>query len=235
MVGIHSGPGPYFSSQDFAREEWMSFGDYAQAYFAPEKEEAQDAHRHDLREFIRAARRYGKPVVDSEYAYYLRDQDFDGVVDKPNSHTRDSFRRASWMIPMGGGYFVTGFGTTYFGGRREVGPFLVDNPRHADAIADLDRLHRFFMSLEWWTLEPHDEFVASAKGYGYCLSDPGKLTVVYLVGTTAAELKLSNDRFDVRRFDPRTGQWTGCRGPAGGVARLETPDAQDWVFLVRAG
>jgi len=144
MIGIHPGPGPYISSQEFSTEDWMSFGDYAQAYFAPSREEATDANRDDLRKFILAARKYRKPVVDAEYAYYLRDQDFDGIVDKPNSHTRDSFRRASWVIPMGGGYFVTGFGTTYFGGRREVGPFLVDNPRHTEAIADLDRLHRFF-------------------------------------------------------------------------------------------
>ncbi len=82
-------------------------------------------------------------------------------MDKPNSHTRDSFRRASWMMPMGGGYFVTGFGTTYFGGRREKGPFLVDNPAHAEAIADLQRLHRFFTSLDWWLLSPHDEYVTT--------------------------------------------------------------------------
>ena len=183
MIGIHAGPGPYFSSQDYADEDWMSFGDYAQAYFAPEREEATDDHRHDLREFVRAARRHGKPVVDSEYGYFLRDQDFDGVVDKPNSHTRDSFRRASWMMPMGGGYFVTGFGTTYFGGRREKGPFLVDNPAHADAIADLQRLHRFFTSLPWWRLSPHDEYVATDGGYAYCVADPGTTSVVYLVGS----------------------------------------------------
>ena len=35
MIGIHPGPGPYISSQEFAAEDWMSFGDYAQAYFAP--------------------------------------------------------------------------------------------------------------------------------------------------------------------------------------------------------
>jgi len=235
MIGIHSGPGPYFSSQDFAGEEWMSFGDYAQAYFAPDQQEATDAHRHDLREFIRAARRHRKPVVDSEYAYYLRDQDFDGVVDKPNSHTRDSFRRASWMMPMGGGYFVTGFGTTYFGGRREVGPFLVDNPRHADAIADLDRLRRFFTSLEWWRLEPHDASVSTPGGYVYCLADPGRTYVVYLVGSPGAELKLEEGGYSVSRFDPRIGAATALPAPAGGLARLEAPDTQDWVFLATAG
>jgi len=231
MIGIHPGPGPYISSQEFADEDWMGFGEYAQVYFAPSRQEATDANRDDLRKFILAARRHGKPVVDAEYAYYLRDQDFDGVVDKPNSHTRESFRRASWIIPMGGGYFVTGFGTTYFGGRREVGPFFVDDPRHTDAIADLDHLHRFFTSLHWWLLDPHEELVQADGGYAYCLVDVGKTYVVYVVGSKGADLKLSEDTYSLSRYDPRTGESTELPASSGGAVRLVAPDTQDWVFL----
>jgi hypothetical protein len=235
MIGIHAGPGPYFSSQDFGGDDWNSFGDYAQAYFAPEREEAADWCRHDLREFIIFGRRHGKPVVDCEYAYYLRDQDFDGIVDKPNSHTRDSFRRASWMMPMGGGYFVTGFGTTYFGGWREVGPFLVDNPRHADAVADLKRLKAFFTALPWWLMEPHDELLtrSGSAGYAYCLAEPGSTYAVYTVGCGGARLTLAGGAFTAARLDPRTGETTPLPGPADSSVELPAPDAQDWVFLVR--
>jgi hypothetical protein len=236
MIGIHPGPGPWFSSQDFAGEEWMSFGEYAQAYFAPDREEANDYHRHDLRDFTVAARRHGKPVVHAEYAYYLRDQDFDGVVDKPNSHTRESFRRASWMIPMGGGYFVTGFGTTYFGGRREVGPFLVDNPCHADALADLAALKQFFTSFEWWKLEPHDEFVRAEKGFAYCIAETGRAYAVFCVGGKGASLALADGEWAVERWDPRTGAVERSVAPAvSGRLELSAPDAQDWAFAVRAG
>ncbi len=234
MIGIHPGPGPYISSQEFGDEDWMSFGEYAQAYFAPDKQEATDANRDDLHAFILNARKHGKPVVDAEYAYYLRDQDFDGVVDKPNSHTRDSFRRASWVIPMGGGYFVTGFGTTYFGGRREVGPFLVDDPRHKVAVADLDHLHRFFTALEWWRLEPHDELVEADGGYAYCLAEAGTTYVIYVAGANGADLTLADGEYSVSRYDPRTGQSPELPGPARGSVRLEAPDTQDWVFVVRA-
>ena len=241
MTGIHPGPGPYFSSQDYAGEDWMSFGEYAQAYFAPETQEANDWHRHDLREFIIAARRHGKPVVDCEYAYYLRDQDFDGIIDKPNSHSRESFRRASWMMPMGGGYFVTGFGTTYFGGWREVGPFLVDDPRHAEAVADLGRLKAFFTSLDWWLLEPHDELCRASGGFAYCLADSGVVHVVYCAGSRGAELTIgageakgpASESYVASRFDPRTGESTQLPSPSGGSVWLEAPDARDWVFLVR--
>ena len=234
MIGIH--PGPSYvgvSSQEFAPEEWMSFGEYAQAYFAPPREEAGDAHRNELRKFLVAARRHGKPVVAAEYAYYLRDADGDGVVDKEHSHTRDSFRRASWVIPMGGAYFVTGFGSTYFGGRREPGPFLVDNPRHRDALADLDRLHRFFTSLEWWLLEPRDELVGADGGYAYCLAEAGRTYVVYVAGARGAELKLAAGKYSLVRYDPRTGQSTGLPAVGGGTVRLGAPDAQDWVFLAK--
>jgi hypothetical protein len=235
MIGIHPGPGPTgISSQEFADDDWMSFGEYAQAYFAPARKEATDANRDSLRKFILAARRHNKPVVDAEYAYYLRDQDYDGIVDKPNSHTRDSFRRASWAIMMGGGYFVTGFGTTYFGGRREVGPFLVDNPKHRDAVSDLDHLHKFFTSLQWWLLEPHDERVEADGGYAYCLTDGGKSHAVYIVGGKGATLRLDGGQYSLLRYDPRTGQSTELGAAGGGSAPLAAPDAQDWVFLVKA-
>lgn len=235
MIGIHPGPGPAgISSQEFADDDWMSFGEYAQAYFAPATKEATDANRDSLRKFILDARKHNKPVVDAEYAYYLRDQDYDGIVDKPNSHTRESFRRASWAIAMGGGYFVTGFGTTYFGGRREVGPFLVDNPKHKDAVSDLDHLHKFFTSLQWWLLEPHDERVKADGGYAYCLADAGKTYVIYVVGGKGASLKADGGTYSLWRYDPRTGQSTELPATAEDLVQLAAPDAQDWVFLVKA-
>ena len=235
MIGIHPGPGSFgISSQDFAEDDWMSFGEYAQAYFAPHNQEATDANRDSLRKFILAARKHNKPVVDAEYAYYLRDQDYDGIVDKPHSHTRDSFRRASWAIAMGGGYFVTGFGTTYFGGRREVGPFLVDNPRHKDAVSGLDHLHTFFTSLPWWRLEPHDEQVTADGGYAYCLADAGKTYVIYVAGGRGATLRLAGGEHSLCRYDPRMGQSTELPATGGDVVHLVAPDTQDWVFLVQA-
>jgi hypothetical protein len=235
MIGIHPGPeSAGISSQEFAEDDWMSFGEYAQAYFAPAAKEAADANRDSLRKFILAARKHNKPVVDAEYAYYLRDQDYDGIVDKPNSHTRDSFRRASWAISMGGGYFVTGFGTTYFGGRREVGPFLVDNPKHKDAVSDLDHLHAFFTSLQWWRLEPHDEWVKANGGYAYCLADAGKTYVIYVVGGKGASLAADGGEYSLWRYDPRTGQSTELPPTAEGLVQLVAPDTQDWVFLVKA-
>jgi len=129
---------------------------------------------------------------------------------------------------------VTGFGTTYFGGRREVGPFLVDDPRHKVAVADLDHLHRFFTALEWRRLEPHDELVEADGGYAYCLAEAGTTYVIYVAGANGADLTLADGEHSVSRYDPRTGQSTELPGSARGSVRLEAPDTRDWVFLVRA-
>ena len=155
-------------------------------------------------------------------------------MDKEHSHTRDSFRRASWVIPMAGAYFVTGFGSTYFGGRREPGPFLVDNPRYADALADLDRLHRFFTALTGGLLEPRDELVRADGGYAYCLSDGKSICVVYVSGGRGADLELPRGRFVISRFDPRTGESVQLPPASGRSVRLEAPDNQDWVFRASA-
>lgn len=235
MVGIHPGPtGLGVGCEEFARDDWMNFAEYSQTYFQTDwKREATDTERDALRKFILAARKHNKPVVAAEYAYYLRDQDYDGIVDKPHSHTRNSFRRASWVIVMGGGYFVTGFGTTYYGGRREVGPFFVDNPKHKEAVADLDHLHKFFTALQWWMLEPRDDRLMADDGYAYCLADAGKTAVIYACSCHGAKLTLDAGDYTVSRYDPRTGECCPLPAATGGAVRLIPPDTQDWIFLIK--
>ena len=104
----------------------------------------------------------------------------------------------------------------------------------AGRSADLDRLHRFFTALKWWLLEPRDELVKADGGYAYCLANPGKTYVIYVVGSNGAELRLADGKYSFSRYDPRTGRSTELAAPAAAPARLTAPDAQDWVFLVKA-
>ena len=99
LVGIH----PIRLAREFGAEPWCSFGDYQQKY--------SNLHGEILKSFV-----HDKPVVNAEYAYYLRDQDEDGVCDKQNSHNLETIRHATWDILMAGGYLITGWGNTYFGG-----------------------------------------------------------------------------------------------------------------------
>ncbi|NJR57488.1 MAG: DUF4038 domain-containing protein [Cyanobacteria bacterium CRU_2_1] len=221
LITIH--PGGRASVEEFANEPWMSFGDYQQNY-------------ETLHSKILEAREHNKPVINSEYAYYLRDQNEDGEVDKPNSSTLEEIRHASWDIVMAGGYFVTGWGTTYFGGGRDPGPFNPTDPRNADWEEDVQHIRKLFTELDWWKLEPHPELLSGA-GTHYALAEIGKQYVVYTRGSNEAlELSLGNRdirTYQVRLFDPRTGIYTSLANYRGNTAiRLEPPDNQDWLFLI---
>lgn len=220
MIAIH-GTG---SAREFAKDPWMSFGDYQQLY--------EDLHREAL-----SARVHRKPVVNSEYAYYLRDMNGDGKVDKPNSGSLDAIRHASWDIAMAGAYLVTGWGTTYYGGYRDPGPFDPDAAKNKAWEAQARHLRTLFRGLEWWSLEPNDGLLEGG-GTRYCLAEPGRQYVAYVRGAAGAfRLSLgegaSAGAFIVKRFDPRKGAFAALPDHEGvGPVLLEVPDRQDWVFVV---
>jgi hypothetical protein len=248
MVGIHPGTGGIYFVREFNDvASWMSFGDYQQNYT-------------DLNAGARASRIYDKPVVNGEYAYYLRDADQDGEVDKPNSQTLAAMRYATWDILMAGAYVVSGFGSTYLGGARNTGPFDVDAPQNDDWEAQIEHITAFFTSLDYPRLEPHNELLTAGPERGgergedrkingrpapplrtyWCLAEPGAQYVVYVRGMTAP-LVLDLDGLDVpdaaRRFNPRTGEWQDLAvepegEPRSGLFVYEPPDEHDWVVVV---
>jgi hypothetical protein len=238
MIGIHP-MSAHGSVREFNDATWMSFGDYQQNY--------QDLHARILR-----SRRFDKPVVNSEYAYHLRDQNGDGTPDKDNSTSLDSIRHASWDIAMAGGYLVTGFGTTYFGGHRDPGPFDIDAAKNDDWERQIGLIQRFFTEIKWWKLEPHDEWLTSAVARGkdgkqlghqappattyWLLAEPSRQYVAYARGLKdELTLQLGADAagiYTIRRYNPRTGELTPIRQEE----RLNEnftwtpPDLNDWVL-----
>ena len=242
MIAIH--PFGNDSVREFAQQPWMGFGDYQQMY----------RHLHDE---ILASRRFDKPVVNAEYAYYLRDADCDGQVDKPNSFDLQSMRHATWDIAMACGYFITGFGTTYFGGYRNPGPFDVNAVQNDDWEEQIQHVKRLFSELEWWRLRPYDEFITAQierdedrsrqvkqrevvlppKITYWVLAEPGRQYLAYVRGH-AGLFKLSlgergNGTYHLRQFDPRTGEFINfgtrqCKG----FLEYTPPDERDWVLVV---
>jgi hypothetical protein len=220
MMAIHPGSG---GVREFNRAGWMDFGDYQQNY-------------RQLHERILTSRELAKPVVNSEYAYFLRDQDGDGVTDKDNSLNVEDIRHASWDIVMAGGYFVTGFGTTYFGGNRDPGPFDPDAAKNEVWEAQVQHLKKFFAGVEYWKLIPADPQFTSRTARGrdrtetlesrsggsrvrrivrppvctyWALQTPGALYVLYVRGLTQPAtfvIEGVGGIYQVERFDPRTGE-----------------------------
>ncbi len=247
MIGIHP-MSRHGSVREFAAASWMSFADYQQNY-------------RDLHARVLASRFPRGPVVNSEYGYLLRDQDGDGTPDKDNSFTTEDMRFASWDIVLAGGYLVTGFGTTYFAGHRDPGPFDVDAAKNDDWEAQCGYIRRFFAGISWWALNPADAMLTSrepregdrtlviegarrvtivrppARTY-WMLADAGETYVVYARGlrnSIRVDFAARARRYRARLLDPRTGEFTAL-GEIGPIAEhaWQPPDEQDWVLLLEA-
>ncbi|MEW6305284.1 MAG: DUF5060 domain-containing protein [Verrucomicrobiota bacterium] len=226
------------SVREFNAAAWMSFGDYQQNY-------------RDLHARLLQSRTFNKPVVNSEYGYHLRDQSGDGVPDKDNSTSLEAIRHATWDIVMAGGYAVTGFGTTYFGGNRDPGPFDLHAQKNTAWEQQFGHIKRLFTSLDWWKLVPHDELVSCATKRGgdtqelkqvappkttyWCLAEPGRVYMIYARGVTEPLLvDVKEASLKASLFNPRTGETTAATVERReGKLQIKLPDAEDWVVLIR--
>ncbi len=196
-------------------------------------------------------RNRNRPVINGEYAYYLRRgvPAHPMVVNRGHSHDQPTFRKAAWVLTMSGTYIVPGFWRTYYGGwagRRT--PFRPDDPEALPAVKDLQTLRTFFTQLEggsrrqWWKLVPQDNLVSSdpnpadgSPGRSYCLADSGQSYVVYTENTKASALVLRGSpgaNYRVTQFDHRNGNRTLLDESVGSgtTFKLLSPDTEDWVF-----
>ena len=241
MIGIHAATRPG-SVRDFVSTGWASFADYQQNY-------------RRLHGRVLLSRYLRGPVVNSEYGYLLRDEDGDGKPDKSNSFSTEDMRHASWDIAMAGGYLVTGFGTTYFAGYRDPGPFDVDAPKNDEWEEQIGHIRKLFEAVEWWKLVPADPLVSSAaprqgdRSYTvrnrarppvatyWAMADPGRTYLLYTRGVTEpVELEaVCWPGLQVRLFNPRTGKFTAAGSHEGWAPFVfQPPDKQDWVVLLEA-
>ena len=244
MIGIHPMTAHGSVREYVGAAKWMSFGDYQQNYL--------DLHARVLesRSVGNALRGVPLPVVNSEYGYFLRDQSGDGVPDKDNSTSLDAMRHATWDIVMAGGYPVTGFGTTYFGGNRDPGPFDLHAAKNKPWENQYPRVKSVFSELEWWLLEPRDELITCDTPRGqdgkqfnqlvppavtyWCLADPGRQYLVYYRGlkqTLTLSLPTDVGQFAATQINPRTGDRRAL-DRASGTLTLQPPDEQDWVVIL---
>jgi hypothetical protein len=227
------------SVREFNSAGWMSFGDYQQNY--------RDLHGRVLQSL-----QHDKPVVNAEYGYFLRDQSGDGVPDKDNSTSLAAMRNATWDIVMAGGYVVTGFGTTYFGGNRDPGLFDLTAEKNKPWEEQIGYVKRLFADMEWWKLAPHDELLTCETPRGsegrefsrvvppattyWCLAEPEKQYLVYFRGLTAPlHLSLAGGRrLQATLLNPRTGEQSKVAPSSGEEYIIRPNDDHDWVVLLQS-
>lgn len=248
MVAIHpmtrSG-----SVREWAGTPCLSFGDYQQNYI-------------DLHARMLESRKANRPVVNSEYGYLLRDRNGDGLPDKSNSGSVDAMRHATWDIVMAGGYFVTGFGTTYFGGHRDPGPFDLDAQQNDVWEAQIQHIRALFTSLDWTRLQPADDRIKMDEPRGkdtseihtkgskrerttapptltyWLLADSGATYLAYVRGSTEkVTVRLgakAKGRYEARLFNPRDGKYVDHgEHSIDDAFTFKALDKKDWVMKLR--
>jgi hypothetical protein len=171
------------------------------------------------------------PQVNEEYGYEDHYPSF--APYKPPAASAEANRRAAWEIVMAGCYQTTGetakrgtgvspdTGGGWVNGRGDVTMTMLNGYAH---------MVRFFKSFEWWKTEPHDELVNNGA---FCLAEPGWLYVVYLPHGGNVTLNLDPGRYQAKRFNPRSSEYSPAPSAEGATWRSPTlPDAEDWVFLL---
>jgi hypothetical protein len=174
------------------------------------------------------------PQVNEEYGY--EDHYPQWAPYKPPAASADAMRRVAWEIAMVGGYQVTGetakrgtgmgpdTGGGWVNGRGDETMTMLTGYAH---------MVHFFSSFQWWKTDPHDELVNDGS---FCLAEPGRLYVIYLPRGGRATVKLEPGRYEMKWFNPRSGEYSAnatAEGPD--WTSSVSPDREDWVIqLIRS-
>jgi len=153
---------------------------------------------------------------------------------------------------MAGAYVVTGFGTTYFGGHRDPGPFAVDAASNDPWERQIGHVKQLFTGLEWWRLAPQDELlrcptartkdsretkrVRPPRTTYWCLARAPQQYVIYVRGLrkpVTLSLKGATTALRARQFNPRNGELVDLMAsvPKCDYVYLP-PDAEDWIVVL---
>ena len=165
------------------------------------------------------------PQVNEEYGY-------EDLWEKyPGQRAAETRRKNTWDIYMAGGYQTTGesarrgtgvapdSGGGWVNGRGDETMTMLTGYGH---IVD------FFTAFDWYDCVP---LAKSVEGPACCLGKPGDLYILYFRAGGRATVHLTEDRFQGRWFNPRTGQWQGTYQASGPVwTTPPAPDDNDWVL-----
>ncbi|MES2455469.1 MAG: DUF4038 domain-containing protein [Bacteroidota bacterium] len=185
----------------------------------------------NLARSIRADRIYGKPVMNTENGYeYLEGQ----ATMKQQVHSTDKVRHASWSIVCSGGYFAAGFNGTLahsdIWNQIDYPNRYIFSLKDEGAAAQLKILYKFFSSVSFWTMNPHDDLTGNAVA----LSDSTTCVVYLPAGGNLSLGSITSGLPAAQWFNPRSGINTKADLlKAEGRLNFRAPDTCDWVLLLR--
>jgi len=146
-------------------------------------------------------------------------------------HDRDRVRKEAWTVYMSGGagYTYGANGVWNWGNPDE--PVKGLDAIHWPGSTDMKYVVNLFSGTQWWKMTPHDELV----NRGYCLAEKGNQYAVYLTegGSVTIDLRDRSETFNVKWFNPRTGENISRGTTNGGNYRQFTaPFSGDAVLYI---
>jgi len=168
------------------------------------------------------------PQINEEYGYE------DLWEEYPGQRSAETRRKLAWEIYMAGCYQTTGESARRGTGvPPDTGGGWV-NGRGDDTMTMLigyGHIVDFFTAFDWWNCEPLSKAV---QGPASCLGKSGELYILYFPQGGRADVKLTDDQYRGRWYNPRTGNWEGtCQGSGPGWTTPPTPDDDDWVLWLQ--
>ncbi|HYZ84673.1 MAG TPA: DUF4038 domain-containing protein, partial [Bryobacteraceae bacterium] len=164
---------------------------------------------------------YGVPFVNAEFAYE------DSGAGKSHPHHVDTatFRKRLWNSTMDGEYPT--FGNTGVYGGRKVPKDL--NQLESPGAKQMTAWFDFFAGTRYWELEPFFDLDG-----GRAVALPGVEYIVYVEKPEGPiEVRIQRAGYDVRWFNPTTGQFVPQKGYKGERWTGEAPNReQDWVLHI---
>jgi hypothetical protein len=165
------------------------------------------------------------PQVNEEYGYE------DLWEKRPGQRAAETRRKNAWDIYMAGGYQTTGESARRGTGiPPDTGGGWVNGrgDETMTMLAGYGHIVEFFTAFDWYNCVPLAE---SVEGPACCLGQLGNLYILYFRDGGRATVHLTEDRFQGKWFNPRTGQWQGTCQASGPVwTTPPTPDQDDWVL-----
>lgn len=230
-VAIHNNPNDLALFQSLASNPNF---DAASLQFDPNQ---ADAQVEQVREWTKQSGRPWIVDADEQGPWQI------GVTDQNSTDTRKRILYDA-LFSGGGVEFYFGYHDLPLGGDLNLEDF-----RTRQGMWDAVRHARSFMEghLPFWDMEPHDNLVQGENGsFGgaECYAIPGEVYAIYFPnGSSTGRLALQgfNQAFELRWYDPRTGEFVGNvtdLGTGGGLKTLPPPpynNAGDWVALVSEG
>lgn len=173
---------------------------------------------------------HSMPVINDEYGYI--GEPVDKSAPGSSALTRAKHRQILWGIYTAGGYGSAGDKYTYADGS----PYKNANWHEPEEYGDLLRLVQFFTGkgLTFWTMSSRNDLLTGGERV-YLLAEPGRQYVIYAAVGGPVAITLTAGRYQVRRFDARTGEDIALGTVDGGSERaFDLPPDDDWVLsLVR--